>query len=586
MRSISGLSCRLSLRRERQCSTILSLALIVCAFTAVAPAQKPQAALPHVYIDTTWNPPTGGTPWAVHTAAQLTGALNASAPGDIIVLDAGTIYSGNFIVPAKSNPNKQWTYVISSALASMPPGMRVYPASRRYMPKIVSPNASQALSFANGANHWRFAGIEVYSASTYHPNGYTPGVNYAYALIDKHTYPSVTLPDSIVFDRVYLHGDATHDVQRAISANYSNAALVDSYISDIHMQGTETQAIGAWATPGPIKIVNNYLSAATETIMFGGGGGWNNPYVPSDIEIRNNYLYKPLSWAKSGEGGTLLPHNQWVEKNAFEIKNAQRVLFDRNTIQNVWAAGQAGYAIVLTVRTSQSGDIAVVNDITITNNLLNNVVAGFNTMAKDDVCGATGGYPNCHNAGSQDRWYIANNQITFYDPTLPGGARNVAVGFTNGMDRLNHNAQGVMRDVVFEHNTTVSAPSTPCWEAIFFSAGTQKLPLTKLTQNIWVLDNTLCRQPTGDYGLQGTAGLTQYMGSPSTPPYGLTQRFYGNVMYVPSNNWVQTFPPGNYATTVPFTYVNPTTGDFQLVTPKWTDTTDGRLAGVNYSSLP
>ena len=157
MRSISGLSCRLSLRRELQCSTFLSLALIVCAFTAVAPAQKPQAAPPRFYIDTTWNPPTGGTTWAAHTAAQLASALNTSAPGDIIVLDAGTIYSGNFTVPAKSNPNKQWTYVVSSALASMPPGMRVYPTSRRYMPKIVSPNASQALSFADGANHWRFA---------------------------------------------------------------------------------------------------------------------------------------------------------------------------------------------------------------------------------------------------------------------------------------------------------------------------------------------------------------------------------------------------------------------------------------------
>jgi hypothetical protein len=211
--------------------------------------------------------------------------------------------------------------------------------------------------------------------------------------------------------------------------------------------------------PGANQDRDNYLSAATENIMFGGAGGWNNPYVPSDIEIRNNYLYKPLSWAKSGEGGTLPPHNQWVEKNAFEIKSAQRVLFDSNTIQNVWAAEQAGYAIVLTVRTSQSGDIAVVNDITITNNLLNNVVAGFNTIAKDDVCGAGGGYPNCHNAGSQDRWYIANNQITFYDPTRPGGARNVAVAFNTGMDRLNNKAQGIMRDVVFQHNTTVSAPS-------------------------------------------------------------------------------------------------------------------------------
>ena len=110
-----------------------------------------------------------------------------------------------------------------------------------------------------------------------------------------------------------------------------------------------------------------------------------------------------------------------VEKNAFEVKNAQRVLFDSNMIQNVWGAGQMGYAIVLTVRSSQSGDIAVVNDITITNNVLENVAAGVNSLAADDPCGAGGGFPNCHNAGSQDRWNISNNLFTFYDPTSPAG---------------------------------------------------------------------------------------------------------------------------------------------------------------------
>ena len=54
-----------------------------------------------------------------------------------------------------------------------------------------------------------------------------------------------------------------------------------------------------------------------------------------------------------------------------------------------------GFAIVLTVCTRQSGDFAVVNDVTITNNVLKNVVSGFNTLAKDDTCGPGGLYPNC-----------------------------------------------------------------------------------------------------------------------------------------------------------------------------------------------
>jgi hypothetical protein len=182
------------------------------------------------------------------------------------------------------------------------------------------------------------------------------------------------------------------------------------------MQGTETQAIGARASPGPFKIVNNHLEAAGENLMFGGAGGWNNKYIPSDIEVRNNYLYKLLSWVPL----SLPPVNSLVEKNAFELKSAQRVLFDSNIIQNVWIAGQNGYAVVLTVRTSQSGDIAVVNDITITNNILRNVTAGFNSGAKDDTCGIAP-YTSCKNSGSQARWYIANNLVTFYDPTIKSG---------------------------------------------------------------------------------------------------------------------------------------------------------------------
>jgi hypothetical protein len=568
--------------RLRKVSFLVSLLLAsVLQSVIAASAQKPVAELPRVYIDTTWSRPSGGTTRSAHTSAELSNALAKSVPGDVIVLDAGVVYTGNFKVPAKSNPNKQWVYVISSAYSSLPaPGTRVAPTDAANMPKIVSPNASQALSFADGSNHWRFAGIEVYSASTYKPPGYSNF--YAYALIDKVTYPSVTLPDSIVFDRVYVHGDDTHDVQRGISANYSNTALVDSYISDIHMGGTDVQAYGAWETPGPIKVVNNYLSAATENLHFGGAGGPNNPYIPSDMEIRDNYLFKPLSWVPmSYPSGNAL-----VVKNAFELKSARRVLFEHNTIENVWMSAQAGYAIVLTVRTSQSGDIAVVDDITITNNILKNVTAGFNAGAADDVC-ANGpkSYPNCKNAGSQERWYIGNNLVTFYDPTIKGGGRNLLIAFQPGFDHIK-GVQGVVHDVVVQHNTIVPSASGQCWSSVYFGVARMKPPLTNLTSNIWILDNVLCRQPSGDFGLQGTTGLTQYMGSPGTPPNDLTQRFIGNVMHVPAGDREQPFPPHNLSTTKAFVHVDPAKGNFELLPSKWNQTSDGKRAGIDFAKLP
>ena len=74
------------------------------------------------------------------------------------------------------------------------------------------------------------------------------------------------------------------------------------------------------------------------------------------------------------------------------------------------------------------------------------------------------------------------------------------------------------------------------------------------------------------------------MGSPNTAPYDLTRRFYGNVMYVPPGSKVHSFPAHNYATPVTFNYVNPQGGDYQLASPLWTDTSDGKLAGIDWLS--
>src|ERR1022692_2421978 len=72
-------------------------------FSALAAAQMPVPAPPRVYINTTWNPPSGAT-WHARISADLQNALNSAHPGDTIVLDAGSIYTGNFTLPAKANP--------------------------------------------------------------------------------------------------------------------------------------------------------------------------------------------------------------------------------------------------------------------------------------------------------------------------------------------------------------------------------------------------------------------------------------------------------------------------------------------------
>jgi hypothetical protein len=563
------------------------ICLLFLAVSSAVFAQKPVAQLPVSVVDVSWRLPTGGTTWAAHTSAQFASALNVSQPGDVIVLDAGVIYQGNFRVPAKPNPGGKWIYIISSKLGSLPgTGARVSPSDAVNMPKIVTPNVSQALSFVSGSNHIRIVGVEMYSGSTYAPSGYTPGVFYGYYLVgDAGAFPwAQPIPDSIILDRVYVHGDPRHDLQAGLQVNFSNGAVVDSHVSEIHMKGTDTCAVCAFFTPGPLLVSNNHLEAAGENIIFGGSGGNSDPWVPSDITITGNYLYKPLSWVPLSTGSS----PAYVVKNSLELKSAQRVLVDGNTIENKWSAAQVGGAVVLTVRTSQSGDLAVVKDITVTNNILNNVVQGFQVMQADYNCG-TVSYPNCHNAGDTDHITIANNLIMLYDTTQIGGVgqHTSLISFSTGQDLPKGGIFPAVKNIVVQHNTVVPYANQVCWGSVYFGVpGGFKPPFpSPISTNVWILDNVLCKQPTGDWGLSGTSGLSQYMGLPNAPAYDFSVRFYGNVMYVPSGNKIQVFPAHNYATTLSFTFVSPLNSDYQLTAPSWTDTTDGKLAGISYSGL-
>jgi hypothetical protein len=550
------------------------LLVFLLLFTVAGRAQQPVAQLPQTYIDTTFNLPTGGTTWAAHTAAQFSSALSSSAPGDVIVLDAGTTYTGNFTLPAKTNPLNKWIYITTSAYTSLPaPGTRVSPSDAANMPKIVTPNTTSALTLPPGANHYRLVGLEIYSASTHgcNPNA-TPPVNcYSYELIYAGMTPTTAVVDSITTDRCYVHGSPTVDIQHAIVANGSNFAIVDSYISDIHIIAADSQAVGEWFSPGPIKIVNNFLSASSEDVMFGGAGGLHNPFVAADIEIRNNHFYKPLSWAQIGV--SIPPNNTMWVKNNLEFKSAKRVLVDGNTFENIWVSAQAGFSLMLTPVTSQGGLLAVVDDLTISNNILKNVSSGFDVTEFDNSCLPANG---CTNAGESKRIVFYNNLFLLGDTTQLGYTTGYAYG---GI--INRQ----VTDFVLQHNTVVAPPNLGyCKSSWEFNASPPWTPPSSSTHNVWILDNALCRQMDGPAGWVGQLSyvLSDYMGDPSP----VNPRLLGNVFYAPRQDSVYSLPPHNYTSTVPFTYVNPSGGNYQLSIPNWTDTSDGKISGVNNSTLP
>src|SRR5262247_5452 len=114
---------------------------------AVLAAGDPEA--PRVYLNTDYVAPTGQT-IAVNVGGDLQSALNQAQPGDVILLQAGATFTGNFVLPNKTGTD--WIIIRSSAADAdlSPPGTRVTPAKSAFMPKLISPN-SEPVVYTNGA---------------------------------------------------------------------------------------------------------------------------------------------------------------------------------------------------------------------------------------------------------------------------------------------------------------------------------------------------------------------------------------------------------------------------------------------------
>jgi hypothetical protein len=362
----------------------LALILACVATTPLLPARalaQTEPELPRVFLDTTYSPPTRGKLIPVNAGGDLQAALHAAQPGDVIELQAGATFTGNFILPKK--PGTAWIYIRSSAHDLLPgPGTRVFPSHASRMPRIDTPNRAPAIRTAAAAHHYRFVGIEVTARGATRSTGPYSDNNVVYLESEGGQTSPSQAPTEIIFDRCYIHGTPTGSVRRGIAMNGARMAVVDSYLSDFHEVGADSQAISGWNGPGPFKIVNNYLEGAGENLMFGGADPSIPDLVPSDIEIRRNHLFKPLSWKI---GHPTYAGTPWSVKNIFELKNARRVLAEGNLLEHNWRHDQNGFAILFTVRNQDGGaPWSTVEDVTFRKNILRHSGGGFNILAADN----------------------------------------------------------------------------------------------------------------------------------------------------------------------------------------------------------
>lgn len=325
--------------------------------------------LPRTYVNTALVAPTGKTV-TVRAGDNLQKAIDAARPGDVLLLQAGATFIGNFTLPEKSGSD--WITIRSSASdASLPAaGTRATPRFASAMPKIVSPNVMPALATEPSAHHYRLIGLEITTR---------PHQGYAYNIIElgsegKAQRTLSRVPHNLILDRLYVHGGASLDIRRCVALNSAMTAIIDSWLADCHGRGFDSQAILGWNGPGPFKIVNNHLEGAGENIMFGGSDPAIPNLVPSDIEIRRNYVYKPMSWK-----------GRWSVKNLFELKNARRVLVEGNVFENNWADAQTGFAILMkSVNQDGSAPWSQTSDVTFQYNIVRRVSGGISLAGRPE----------------------------------------------------------------------------------------------------------------------------------------------------------------------------------------------------------
>jgi hypothetical protein len=162
---------------------------------------------------------------------------------------------------------------------------------------------------------------------------------------------------------------------------------------------------------------------------------------------------------------------KWTVKNLIELKNAQLVTIDGNIIENIWAAGQFGYAFVLTPRNQYGGAPWVrVRDVNVTNNIIRHASGAVQIT----------GFDATHTSQQTQRLSFKNNLFYDIDPQKWGGLAKVFL--------MGEGPAGV----VFDHNTVIHTNSS-----VVYAYGSEDV-------TGFVYTNNISRHNT--YGIMGDSG--------------------------------------------------------------------------------
>ena len=240
---------------------------------------------------------------------------------------------------------------------------------------------------------------------------------------------------------------------------------------------------------------------------------------------------------------------KWVAKNLIELKNAQRVTIEGNLMENNWAGGQAGYALVLTP--SNSGGLApwtAVRDVTISNNILRHSAGALNIL----------GYDSDDGSERTERITIRNNLFEDINPANWGG----------GLTKCFQLGEGAAQ-ITFDRNTVLQGTT------MIVAAYGDPMPGFVFTNNV------------GLHGKYGVFGASSSTGNASLARYFPGAVFSYNVL---AGGSASLYPPTNLFPSVAEFYasfVDAAEGDYQLRSTStiYKAGAAGSIPGVDFSQL-
>ncbi len=565
------------------------------------------ATLPQSCYDTDRSVTPSPGPTILVLAGQSIGSrLGKAVCGDVVELQAGASFAP-FFVPAKNCDAAHYITIRTSAPdASLPvegsritpcyagiaslPNRPAYPCAipANVMAQILVTNpSSSGISFAAGANYYRFIGIEVTRAA---------GIGTVRTLVNANK------ASHVIFDRMWIHGTETDTTDYGVLLDTSNyVAIVDSYLNNFHCPSTSTACIddkaitgGSTATlpEGTWKIVNNFVEGAAENVGFGIPGS-SVTVAPTNIEIRHNYFYKPTSWMLGDPNYNGL---SFTVRDHLVFKNASQVLVEGNVLQNSWVGFGAGYgqelgaAFVLTPRiagVAVSCATCFVTNITLRYNYASHLPQAFALTSP---------------ANTTEKFASGNNNFSIHDDVFDdlnyAGCSACSTVFTNaifgGTNATIPPVNDVLQNVTINHVTEVSSGSP----IGFLTIGGTTAAFPPQESNI-VISNSIFYAGTKGFATAGggtascevvSSGAPQAIFANCWNPYSFAANVVvgGGSLVLKNLTWpTSTFLPAT-ASNIQFVNLNGgVAGDYHLQTtsPFWGAATDGLDVGANIDAV-